>query len=46
MPLLRLAPENTKLGFMRLRRYSYPFSAVLSIISVLMFVFVGINFAI
>ena len=34
MKLLRLAPENTKFGFMRFRRFSYPFSAVLSIISV------------
>ena len=46
MPLLRLAPENTKFGFMRFRRYSYPFSAVLSIVSVLMFVLVGMNFGI
>ena len=46
MKLLRLAPENTKLGFMRLRRFSYPFSAVLSIVSVLMFVTVGMNFGI
>jgi len=46
MPLLRLAPENTKFGFMRFRRYSYPFSAVLSIVSVLMFVLIGMNFGI
>ena len=46
MKLLRLAPENTKFGFMRLRRFSYPFSAVLSIVSVLMFVLVGMNFGI
>ena len=46
MKLLRLAPENTRLGFMRLRRFSYPFSAVLSIVSVLMFVTVGMNFGI
>ena len=46
MKLLRLAPENTKLGFMRLRRYSYPFSAALSILSVIMFVTVGMNFGI
>ena len=30
MKLLRLAPENTKFPFMRFRRMSYPFSAVLS----------------
>ena len=46
MPLLRLAPENTKFGFMRFRRWSYPFSAVLSIVSVAMFLLVGMNFGI
>ena len=46
MPLLRLAPENTKFGFMRFRRWSYPFSAVLSIVSVMMFLLVGMNFGI
>ena len=46
MPLLRLAPENTKFGFMRFRRWSYPFSAVLSIVSVVMFLLVGMNFGI
>jgi len=46
MKLLRLAPENTKFGFMRLRRVSYPLSAVLSIIAVTMFFTVGMNFGI
>ncbi len=46
MKLLRLAPENTKFGFMRFRRVSYPLSAALSIISVLMFLFVGMNYGI
>jgi preprotein translocase subunit SecF len=46
MKLLRLAPENTKLGFMRLRRWSYPFSALLSIVSVVVFLTVGMNFGI
>ena len=46
MKLLRLAPENTKFGFMRFRRFSYPFSAVLSILSVVVFVTVGMNFGI
>ena len=46
MKLLRLAPENTKFGFMRFRRVSYPLSAALSIVSVLMFLFVGLNFGI
>jgi preprotein translocase subunit SecF len=46
MKLLRLAPENTKFGFMRFRRVSYPFSAVMSIISVVLFLTVGVNFGI
>ena len=46
MKLLRLAPENTKFGFMRFRRVSYPFSAALSIISVVLFLTVGMNFGI
>jgi preprotein translocase subunit SecF len=46
MKLLRLAPENTKFGFMRFRRVSYPLSATLSIISVVMFLFVGLNYGI
>jgi preprotein translocase subunit SecF len=46
MKLLRLAPENTKFGFMRFRRVSYPFSAFMSIISVVLFLVVGVNFGI
>ena len=46
MKLLRLAPENTKLGFMRFRRVSYPFSAIMSIVSVVLFLTVGMNFGI
>ncbi len=46
MKLLRLAPENTKFPFMRFRRVSYPFSAALSIASVLLFILHGMNFGI
>jgi preprotein translocase subunit SecF len=46
MKLLRLAPENTKFPFMRFRRVSYPFSAVLSLIAVALFIFKGMNFGI
>lgn len=46
MKLLRLAPENTNFGFMRFRRVSYPLSAALSIVSVVLFLFVGMNFGI
>ena len=42
----RLAPDNLTVNFMRLRRISYPFSAVMSILSVAMFLFVGLNFGI
>ena len=43
MKLLRLAPENTKISFMRFRRISYPLSAVLSILAVVLFLGVGIR---
>ncbi|QXX74507.1 protein translocase subunit SecF [Methylovirgula sp. HY1] len=46
MKLLRLTPENTKFGFMRFRRVSYPFSATISIISVVLFLSLGMNFGI
>ena len=46
MRTFRLAPDNMTLGFMRLRRVSYPFSALMSIISVLMFLAWGLNFGI
>ena len=46
MKLLRLTPENTKFGFMRFRRVSYPFSAFMSIVSVVLFLTVGMNFGI
>ncbi len=46
MKLLRLAPESTKFPFMRFRRVSYPFSAVLSIAAVMLFLVVGMNFGI
>jgi len=46
MKLLRLAPESTKISFMRFRRVSYPLSAVASIVSVLLFLFVGLNYGI
>jgi preprotein translocase subunit SecF len=42
----RLAPDNLTFHFMRLRRMSYPFSAVMSVVSVVMFLLVGLNFGI
>jgi preprotein translocase subunit SecF len=46
MKLLRLAPENTKFGFMRFRRVSYPLSAALSIVAIILFFGVGMKFGI
>ncbi|NJL50587.1 MAG: protein translocase subunit SecF [Blastochloris sp.] len=46
MRLLRLVPANTKLPFMAWRRLSFPLSAVLSIVSLLLFLTVGMNFGI
>ena len=43
MRTFRLAPDNVKFGFMRFRRVSYPFSAMLSILSVVLFFTLGLN---
>lgn len=42
----RLAPDDTKFGFMKFRHFSYPFSAFLSILSVVLFLTVGLNYGI
>jgi preprotein translocase subunit SecF len=46
IPLLRIVPDDTKFDFMRFRRISFPISAVLSIIAILLFFFNGLNFGI
>ncbi len=46
MKLLRLAPEQTNFGFMRFRRVSYPFSALMSLVAVATFLLIGMNFGI
>jgi preprotein translocase subunit SecF len=46
MKLLRIIPDDTRFGFMRFRRVSFPFSAFLSVISVLCSFFVSMNFGI
>jgi preprotein translocase subunit SecF len=43
MKLLRLVPDNTKFKFMRFRHVSFPFSALLSILSVVVFLWLGMN---
>jgi preprotein translocase subunit SecF len=44
--LLRIWPENSHFDFMSLRRWSFPFSAILSLVTVLIFLTVGLNFGI
>jgi preprotein translocase subunit SecF len=44
--LIRLWPDGTQFDFMRLRRFSFPFSAVLSLLTVALFLTFGLNFGI
>jgi preprotein translocase subunit SecF len=44
--LLRIVPDDTKFDFMRFRRISFPVSAVLSILAMLLYFFHGLNFGI
>ena len=46
MRLLRLVPDDTHIHFMQLRRYTMPLSAALSVLSIVLFLFVGLNFGI
>ncbi len=46
IPLLRIVPDDTKFDFMRFRRISFPTSAVLSIVAMLLFFFNGLNFGV
>jgi len=46
IPLLRIVPDDTKFDFMRFRRISYPVSAVLSIIAMLLFFMQGLNYGV
>src|SRR5881397_4205905 len=46
IPMLRLVPDDTKFDFMRFRRISFPVSAALSIVAILLFFFHGLNFGI
>lgn len=43
MKLLRIIPDNTRFGFMRFRRVSFPFSALASIVAVIAFLTLGMN---
>lgn len=44
--LLRIVPDGTKYPFMRWRRMSFPFSAILSILTIYLFFGIGLNFGI
>ena len=46
MRLLRIVPDDTKFDFMRFRRISFPVSAMLSIVAILLYFFHGLNFGI
>ncbi len=46
MMLIRYFPTNTKFEFMRFRRWSFPFSAAMSVLAVGLFLGVGMNFGI
>jgi len=46
MRLLRIVPDNTKFKIVRFRRFSYPFSALYSMLTVLLFLTVGLNYGI
>lgn len=46
MKPLRIIPDDTRFGFMRFRAWSFPFSALLSVLSIAAFLFFGMNFGI
>jgi preprotein translocase subunit SecF len=46
LPALRIVPDDTKFDFTRFRRISFPISAVLSIIAIVLFFTHGLNFGI
>ena len=46
IPLLRIVPDDTKFDFMRFRRISFPMSALLSIVAILLFFHPGLNLGI
>ena len=46
LPLLRIVPDETKFDFIRFRRFSFPISAVLSIIAITLYFTHGLNFGI
>jgi preprotein translocase subunit SecF len=46
IPLLRIVPDDTAFDFMRFRRVSFPISALLSIVAIMLFFHPGLNLGI
>ena len=46
MRLLRIVPDDTKFDFLRFRRISFPISAILSIVAIVLYFTHGLNFGI
>jgi preprotein translocase subunit SecF len=46
MRLLRIVPDDTKFDFMRFRRYSFPFSAIVSVLAIVAYFAIGLHFGI
>ena len=46
MRLLRIVPDDTKFDFMRFRRISFPLSAILSVLAIVAYFAIGLNFGI
>jgi preprotein translocase subunit SecF len=46
IPALRIVPDDTKFDFMRFRRISFPISAMLSILAIVLYFVHGLNFGI
>src|SRR6476660_1800026 len=46
IPLLRIVPDDTRFDFMRFRRISFPVSAILSILAIVLFFHPGLNLGI
>jgi preprotein translocase SecF subunit len=43
---LRLVPDDTKIDFMGMRPFTFPFSAAASVLSILLFFIIGLNYGI
>ncbi|MDR0677885.1 MAG: protein translocase subunit SecF [Holosporaceae bacterium] len=46
MKIYKLIPHDTKINFVKNRRYTYAFSIIVTLISILAFIFHGLNFGI